>query len=624
MAALRRCHLAAICALLFVCALLGFGICETLRLRRALYAGTPESATGRRNVAEVRTRHSIVVAAHPEAVRRGRAVLLRGGSAIDAAAAVQATLNLVEPQSSGIGGGAFVLYFDAQRGTLTAYDGRETAPAAATPELFLDENGEPKRVPEALLGGLAVGVPGVVRLLALLHERHGKLPWATLFEDAAQLADTGFAVSPRLHELVAFDPILPALPTLRGYFFGQDDKALPVGTMLRNPPLAATLRLIARDGADAFYSGPVAQEIALAVQNGRRPTLARMGFNLVARRMGVATTGSATEPASGRLTVADLAAYRPIERAPICVPYRRFRVCGFPPPSSGGVAILQALRLLERFDLSRFSPNSASALHLLIEAERLAYADRATWIADADFVPVPTTGLLDEGYLGARGAAIREDRAMTSVAAGNPPGATRDFAPATSFDVPSTTHFVIVDAQGNVACATSSIEFAFGAHVMVRGFLLNNQLTDFSFVAQRDGKPVANAVAPRKRPRSTMSPLLVFDGATGRPILALGSAGGSRIVGYVLRALIGVLDFGLSPQQAVALPHVLDTGAGTELEDGGWTSDAERDALQRELSARGHAVTTRPENSGLHAVALSPDGLVAGIDPRREGAAAGD
>lgn len=620
---LRRIGLGLLGLVLSLLALLGY---VGLRVRSTLLrtVPAPESATGLRAVGEVRTSRTVVVTAHPEATRIGREVLAAGGSAIDAAVAVQAALTLVEPQSSGLGGGAFLLYYDAGRGVLKAYDGRETAPRAATPSLFLDDKGKPQLFPLALVGGRSVGVPGVVRLLAFAHARHGRLSWSQLFSGAAALAEQGFTVTPRLHALIKSDPILPAMPETRRYFFEDDGSARSVGSLLRNPELAETLRLIAHDGPDAFYGGAIARDIVLAVQSARRPSLSRLFFNLVSRELGAATMGSAAIAAGGGLDSSDLAAYSVREREPLCVPYRRYRVCGFPPPSSGGVTLLQSLRMLERFDLAQLGPSSAEALHLLTEAERLAYADREQWIGDPEFANVPTSGLLDTEYLKQRGALIRTDRSLGVAAAGAPPGAQAGAVPSTSHDVPSTSHFVIVDAQGNIACATSSIEFGFGSHVMVRGFLLNNQLTDFSFVPMRAGQPVINAVAAGKRPRSAMAPTLVFDAATGRPLLALGSPGGARIIGYVLRALTGVLDFKLSAQQAVALPHVLSTNGQTEIEDVGWPSRAARDELVSALKARRHDVSIGQQNSGLHAVMFTDTGLSAGIDPRREGAAAGE
>lgn len=619
---LRRVAIGLLGLLLFVVGLFGSA---AWRISQLFLHTTPapESSTGLRGVVEIHMPHSIVVAAHPEAVRIGQAVLAAGGSAADAAVAVQAALTLVEPQSSGIGGGAFMLYYDARQQALRAYDGRETAPAAATPTLLVDEAGKALPFPAALVGGRSVGVPGVVRLLSLVHERHGRLKWAQLWGGAAMLAEQGFVVTPRLHALIEMDPILPTLPSARDYFFGADGWALRVGSTRRNVPLAETLRRIGRDGPDAFYGGDIARDIVDAVQAGRRPSLVRMGANLLLRQLGVAAMGSATTPSVGGLALSDLAAYRAKERAPLCVPYRRYRVCGFPPPSSGGIAVLQALRLLERFDLSHLSPNSDAALHLLLEAERLAYADRDAWGADPDFVSVPVSGLLDEEYLKTRSATIRSERSMGVARAGQPFGAPSS-QPAKAAEVPSTTHFVIVDSDGNIACASSSIEYAFGAHVFVRGFLLNNQLTDFSFVPSRKGQPVANAVAPGKRPRSSMAPILVFDAATGKPLVALGSPGGGRIIGYVLRALTGMLDFGLTPQQAVALPHVLNMNGDTEVEDVGWATENDRQMLVKGLSARGHKVAVGQANSGLHVVKLTPQGLLAGIDPRREGAAAGN
>jgi gamma-glutamyltranspeptidase/glutathione hydrolase len=581
----------------------------------------PESPTGLRVVAERRLPHAAVVAAHPEAARIGAAVLRAGGSAVDAAVAVQATLTLVEPQSSGIGGGAFLLYYDARTGRLTAFDGRETAPASARPELFLDERGRPMSFPTALLGGRSVGVPGVLRMLELAHRRYGRLPWARLFDDAAALADGGFAVTPRLHSLVDVDPVLPLMPGTRDYFFGADGWPLPVGARLVNRPLAATLRAIAAGGADAFYTGPIAADVVAAVHAARRPTLVRGAFDLVARQLGVAAGGAATVDAAGGLDAADVAGYRAIEREPVCVPYRRYRVCAAPPPA-GGVGVLQLLRLVERFDLARYTPASADEAHLLVDAGALVEADRTRWLADPAFADVPTEGLLDTRYLDERGRALSPARALGAVTAGLPPGAHAEVDPGPGFEVPSTSHFVIVDGDGSVACMTTSIEFGFGSHVMVRGFLLNNQLTDFAFAPEKDGHRVANAVAAGKRPRSAMSPVVVLDGESGKPLFAIGSPGGPRIIGYVAEALVALLDHHLSPEQAVSLPHVLYAGGKAEVEDVGWPAGA-REPLIEELRRRGHEVSVGAQNSGLHAVAITPDGIAAGIDPRREGAAEG-
>jgi gamma-glutamyltranspeptidase/glutathione hydrolase len=542
---------------------------------------------------------------------------------MDAAVAVQAALTLVEPQSSGLGGGAFLLYFDARSGSLKAYDGRETAPASATPSLFLDEKGKPVSFPAALLGGRSVGVPGVVRMLALAHGAHGKLAWADAFPAAVALAERGFAVTPRLHTLLDLDPVLPAIATTRGYFFGADGWVLPVGARLANPALAETLRTIAKEGPDGFYAGPIAADLVEAVGAARRPAWARATFNLVAREVGVSATGEATVAAPGGLTAADLAAYKAVEREPLCVAYRRYRVCT-PPPPSGGVVVLEALALLERFDLGKLGVDSPEALHLITEAERLAYADRDRWVADPGFVDVPSAGLIDAAYVRERGAAITPERSIGKAKPGTPPGAHAEAESGQAFEVPSTSHFVIVDGDGSVACMTSSIEFAFGAHVMARGFLLNNQLTDFSFAPVADGRPVQNAVAPGKRPRSSMSPILVFDRESQRPMLALGSPGGGRIIGYVLRALVGVLDGHLSPQEAVARPQVFNMNGQTEVEDVGWPSRGARDALVHALEAWGHEISLGQQNSGLHAVRISTDGLSAGIDPRREGIAVGE
>jgi gamma-glutamyltranspeptidase / glutathione hydrolase len=581
----------------------------------------PESPTGLRPVTERRFPHGLVVAAHPEAVRLGAQVLARGGSALDAAVTVQAALTLVEPQSSGLGGGAFLLYWDAQQGRLYSYDGRETAPASATPELFLDAAGAPLTFPEALVGGRSVGVPGVVRLLALAHARHGRQQWSSLFTGPAELAQAGFAVTPRLHALLALDSSLPTLPALRRLFLSADGWPLPVGARLSNPALAATFRALAAGGPEAFYGGPLAAEMVEAVRTARQPSQARVTFDQVARQLGVAATGEADVPAPGGLSLADLAGYRAVERDPLCVSYRRFRLCSVAPPA-GGVSVLQAMKLLERFDLSALTPGSADEAHLLVEALALVDADRQRWVADPNFAPVPTGGLLDPAYLAERGGHLSLQRALGAVEPGQPPGARGAVQSGQAFEVPSTSHFVVVDGQGSIACMTTSIEFGFGAHVLAGGFLLNNQLTDFAFTPTRDGRPVFNAVEAGKRPRSSMSPVIVFEQATGKPVLAVGSPGGSRIVGYVVQALVGVLDHQLSLDAALAQPHVVQAAGVAEVEDVGWPSPAARDEVVEALRQRGHQVTVGPQNSGLHGVALGA-ALTSGVDPRREGEAAG-
>ncbi|MCS6933304.1 MAG: gamma-glutamyltransferase [Acetobacteraceae bacterium] len=541
-----------------------------------------------------RAERQMVAAAHPLAAEAGLAVLRAGGSAADAAVAAQMVLALVEPQSSGIGGGALLLHWDAAARALSAWDGRETAPAAATPGLFLRE-GRPMAFAEAAVGGRAVGVPGVVRMLEAVHRAHGRLPWPDLFAPAIRLAEEGFPVSPRLAAAIAAEaPRLRADPGARALFFRPDGAPLPAGATLRNPDLAATLRALAAEGADALHRGPIARAIAAAVR------------------------GHPTNP--GLLTEADLAAYAPIRRDPLCAPYRLWRVCGFPPPSSGGVAVGQILGLLAHFDLASLDPNGTDAAHLLAEAGRLAFADRNLFLADPAFVRVPAAGLLDPAYLTARAQLIDRDRANPAPRAGNPPWreALLPLAPQPEEAGAGTSHLSIVDAAGNAVAMTTTIEAAFGARLLVRGFLLNNQLTDFAFTPEAEGRPVANRVEPRKRPRSSMAPTLVFDSG-GRLFAVLGSPGGARIIPYVARALVALLDWGMEPAAAAALPHAGTIGTALDLEEG--TALA---ALAPALAARGHEVRILPMPSGLQIIVLAPEGLRGGADPRREGVAIGD
>ena len=531
----------------------------------------------------------MIAAANPLAAEAGREILRAGGSAVDAAIAAQLVLNLVEPQSSGIGGGAFLLHYAGDSGAMVAYDGRETAPAVATPDLFMTADGTPMGFWEAVVGGRSVGVPGLLRMLELAHQDHGRLPWARLFEPAIRLADEGFAISPRLHALVSRDRFLNGTPDAAAYFYAADGRPKPIGTPLRNPAFAATLRAIATGGADAFYEGTIARDLVAAV---------------------AAVPGN-----PGLLSLPDMAGYRAKRRDVICAPYRVWRVCGMPPPTSGGITLLQILGMLEPFDLASLEPASAEAVHLVAEASRLAFADRGRYLADADFVDVPVAALLDRDYLTRRAATIRGDRVIDDAAPGL--GERQASMPAQE-EPPSTTHLVVVDDEGNTVSMTSSIENAFGSRLMVRGFLLNNQLTDFSFRPEAEGRPVANRVEAGKRPRSSMAPTLVL-GPDGRLLMAVGSPGGSSIIGYVAKTVVATLDWQLDLQAAVNLPHFVNRNGPTDLERGTALM-----SLVRDLEARGHSLRFREMTSGLHAIRITPQGLEGAADPRREGVALGD
>ena len=552
----------------------------------------------------------MVTAANPLAVDAGVQVLAQGGSAVDAAIAVQLVLNLVEPQSSGIGGGAFLMHYDRGANALLTYDGRETAPAAATPNQFLDRNGQPLAFTAAVDGGLSVGTPGLVKMLELAHQRHGRLPWASLFQPAIALADAGFEISPRLHaQIVGTAARLRAQQPAASYFLKSDGTAKDVGTVLRNPEFAATLRAIAANGSAAFYSGPLAQAIVDKVR---------------------------THPTNpGRLSLADMQGYQVKVRDPVCGDYRALKICGMGPPSSGGITTLQTLGMLQNFEVRRHAPNSVDAVHLISEAYRLAYADRAKYIADSDFVAVPTGGLLDANYLKSRSTLIRMDRTIGVPTAGTPPGATAAGIDQ-SLSLPSTSHMSIVDRNGNAVSMTTTIENGFGSLQMVGGFLLNNQLTDFSFApTDAQGNPVANRVEPGKRPRSSMAPTIVFN-ARNEVEAIVGSPGGSNIIQYVVKTLVGVIDWDLNIQQAINLPNFGAQTTATTMLEAGTLVAATADGLR----ARGHTVTVADINSGVHGVvfngvrASGEAGSLArdpsrgtwagGADPRREGTARGN
>lgn len=540
----------------------------------------PEGDTGRYALSTASSRKALVVTANPHATAAARDMLAAGGSAIDAAIAAQAILGLVEPQSSGFGGGAFIVYHDGQQ-TLSI-DGRETAPATAQPSRFLSPDGTPLPFHTAISSGMGVGVPGVLAALEATHARYGRLPLRQILQPAIRLSREGFLVSARLHALIARDPLLPKQPGTRAYFFAPDGTAHPVGHRLRNPAYAATLERLAKRGTRDFYRGRLMEKTVLALQ-----------------QHGADLTTNDWKNYQARITPA------------LCAPYRQFEVCSAPPPA-GGLTVLQTLRLLDGF-----APEADEGvrLHRLLEAERLSFADRQRYSADPAFVPVPVQGLLSTNYLNARRALIA-DTSIDKADAGIPPGLAAPWGQDGQLLENGTTHLVIVDTQGHWLSMTSSIEDAFGSRLLVNGMLFNNQLTDFSFMPQEDGRPLANRVQGGKRPRSAMSPVIVLD-AQHRPVLALGSPGGSRIIGYVLRALTASLDTNLSPADVVQLPHALSRNGPTEI-------DADLSmTLQNALRERSHDIVPADMNSGLAIIRRDHDLLQGAADPRREGQAAG-
>lgn len=572
----------------------------------------PELGSGYR--ADLTPQHAerhMAAAANPLAAQAGREMLRQGGSAIDAAIAMQAVLTLVEPQSSGIGGGAFIMVWDGDK--VHAYDGRETAPAGATERLFLKADGTPMTFTAAQIGGRSVGTPGVLRALEMAHKKTGHLPWAKLFEPAIRLSEQGFAISPRLHALIAADRHIPRSPEMAAYFLNADGTPKATGTLLKNPALANVFKRIAKEGPDALYHGPIADEIARKVQGNRN---------------------------AGSLSVADLEGYTAKERTPLCSDYKQWTVCGMPPPSSGGIAIAQILGTLQALEardpglaIAPMTPvKSASpaglepkpeAVHLIAEAGRLAFADRGLYVADADFVPVPVAGLVAPDYLAKRAALIGE-RSMGIAKPGTPAGIQVAYAPDRSPLRISTSQVVAVDDLGGAVSMTTTVEAAFGSHLMVQGFLLNNQMTDFSFIPEEHGQPVANRVEPGKRPRSAMAPTLVFDRKSGELLAAVGSPGGSQIIEYVSKSLVAMLDWKLDPQAAISLPNFGSRNGATELEQGLFSP-----ALKQALKDKGHALSEIDMTSGIQAIVRTRDAqgkvsLSGGADPRREGEAVGD
>ena len=535
----------------------------------------------------------MVSAANPYAVKAGAKILAKGGSAADAMVAVQSVLGLVEPQSSGLGGGAFLIWFDAKSRRITTLDGRETASSHVTPQLFQDSSGKPLKFFEAVVGGKSVSVPGTPALMLDAHKRWGRLDWSVLFEPGINLARSGFTVSPRLSMLVARDQNRLTQFDRTSTYFYPNERPIKAGDILKNPSYAETLRAIASDKGRSFYKGEIAKDIVDTVQ-------------------------SATNN-PGRLDLSDLAGYRVKERSAVCIDYRGLEVCGMGPPSSGGLTVGQILGMLENYDLAGMGPNSSDAWRLIGDASRLAFADRGRYIADSDFVSVPIKGLLNKEYLKNRATLLNRKKALDTVSPGHPSFNTvHSFANDESIELPSTSHISIVDQYGNALSMTTTIENAFGSRLMTKGgFLLNNEMTDFSFRAMKDGIPVANRVEPGKRPRSSMAPTIILK--DGKPYLVIGSPGGSRIIGYVVKAIIAFVDWGMTVQEAVSMPHLINRFGTFDLE-----KNTKAEMMGGPLSLAGFKVKSRGLNSGLHAIAVYEDRLEGGADPRREGLAYGN
>jgi gamma-glutamyltranspeptidase/glutathione hydrolase len=556
------------------------------------FAAPPEAASGWLDRDRFEARAQMAVTANPLATAAAVEILDAGGTAADAAIAAALVLGVVEPQSSGIGGGGFLLHLDGKTRKIVSYDGRETAPAAATPDLFQHPSGQPLPFLDAVAGGRSVGAPGQLRLLALIHADQGRLPWARLFEPAIRVAEDGFPVSPRMHKMIAWaEPVLARHPEGAALYL-PGGAPLPAGTPFRNPALAETLRVLAREGADALYAGPLAEQLVAAV------------------------TSAPDNP--GRLSLSDLAGYEALRREPVCGVVATWRICGAPPPSGGGLAVAQIVGMLEHVDVADWAPSSPTFAHAFAEASRLAYADRAAYVGDPAFVDVPVERLLAPDYLASRAGLVRADATLGLA----PPGLAA--APSgEAGELPATTHLVVADRRGDVVSFTTSVENAFGSGVVVDGYILNNQLTDFDFVPVRDGAPTANRLEPGKRPRSAMSPTIVTDAKTGRFILAIGSPGGPQIIDYVARPLVALRhDPTQTLQDLVETPHICNRNGPTEIERApgheAW-ADATADALR----ALGHEVTFKELTSGIHGVERRGRALYGAVDPRREGMADG-
>ncbi|WP_318516183.1 gamma-glutamyltransferase [Photobacterium leiognathi] len=548
----------------------------------------PEPTISQQSQQLVKGKEWMIAAANKYASEAGADVLSKGGSAVDAMITAQLVLGLVEPQSSGIGGGGFLVYWDNDNNQMTTFDGRETAPFAATPRLFQDNQGKPLKFYDAVVGGRSVGTPGTIKLLWRSHEQYGKLAWKSLFLPAIKLAKEGFVVSPRLAAMIEKDANnLSRYPATKAYFFDNDGNPIKAGTKLTNPAYANTLLQIADYGPKAFYQGDIARDIVATVQQA--------------------------EGNPGVLNTMDLASYSVKQREPICAPYRQYKVCGMGPPSSGALTLGQILAMLNHYPLDKLGADNVESWRLIGDASRLAFADRDRYMADSDYVPMPTRGLLDPAYLAQRAALLQGKQALTKVEPGSPPWnhaqkQTSDEA----LELPSTTHLSIVDEEGNVVSLTSTIENSFGSRLMVRGFLLNNELTDFSFRSQIDGVPVANRIEPGKRPRSSMTPTIVMK--DNQPVLTIGSPGGSQIIGYVAKTLVAYLDWGMDLQQAINLPNMNNRFGTFELEQ-----DTAATAWAPKLEKLGYKTQIKDLNSGIQAISIAPELLTGAADPRREG-----
>ncbi|WP_419239562.1 gamma-glutamyltransferase [Photobacterium leiognathi] len=548
----------------------------------------PEPTISQQSQQLVKGKEWMIATANKYASEAGADVLSKGGSAVDAMITAQLVLGLVEPQSSGIGGGGFLVYWDNDNNQMTTFDGRETAPFAATPRLFQDNQGKPLKFYDAVVGGRSVGTPGTIKLLWRSHEQYGKLAWKSLFLPAIKLAKEGFVVSPRLAAMIEKDANnLSRYPATKAYFFDNDGNPIKAGTKLTNPAYANTLLQIADYGPKAFYQGDIARDIVATVQQA--------------------------EGNPGVLNTMDLASYSVKQREPICAPYRQYKVCGMGPPSSGALTLGQILAMLNHYPLAKLGADNVESWRLIGDASRLAFADRSRYMADSDYVPMPTRGLLDPAYLAQRAALLQGKQALTKVEPGSPPwNHAQKQTSNEAIELPSTTHLSIVDEEGNVVSLTSTIENSFGSRLMVRGFLLNNELTDFSFRSQIDGVPVANRIEPGKRPRSSMTPTIVMK--DNQPVLTIGSPGGSQIIGYVAKTLVAYLDWGMDLQQAINLPNMNNRFGTFELEQ-----DTAATAWAPKLEKLGYKTQIKDLNSGIQAISIAPDLLTGAADPRREG-----